>query len=370
MVTVKRRSDEGADQVRVMTVHGAKGLEAPIVILPDTAVTQDSMERPGRWCGSRTGGRPGAPARDACPPALADAEARRRRTVRLESRRLLYVALTRARQWLIVCGAGQPATGSGSGESWHDLVGAAMRGLGPATEPGPLGDVRVLDASLAGRGAAPAPAVARRAAAPAWLGARPPRPAPAPLLLSPSLLGGERDARRRGDRRARRGRARARHRGAPAARAPARLPAGGPPRPRRAPAARARRPRGAARRGRARARRARRSPRVFDPGGLAEVDVAAPVPGRADLRIAGRIDRLVVGDRAVLAIDFKSNRVVPDAAERVPEGILRQLGAYRAALVPLWPDRPVEVAVLWTRAARLMPVPAGARRRRLRPGDP
>ena len=98
---------------------------------------------------------------------------------------------------------------------------------------------------------------------------------------------------------------------------------------------------------------------LFDPGGLAEVDVAAPVPGRDDLRIAGRIDRLVVGDRAVLAIDFKSHRVVPDAAERVPEGILRQLGAYRAALVPLWPDRPIEVAVLWTRAARLMPVPAG-----------
>ena len=61
---------------------------------------------------------------------------------------------------------------------------------------------------------------------------------------------------------------------------------------------------------------------------------------------------------AVLAIDFKSHRVVPDAAERMPEGILRQLGAYRAALVPLWPDRPIEVAVLWTRAARLMPVPA------------
>jgi ATP-dependent helicase/nuclease subunit A len=66
----------------------------------------------------------------------------------------------------------------------------------------------------------------------------------------------------------------------------------------------------------------------------------------------------VVGASRVLAVDFKSNRVVPGTAEGVPEGILRQLGAYRAALVPLWPDRPVEVAVLWTRAARLTPVPA------------
>ena len=60
----------------------------------------------------------------------------------------------------------------------------------------------------------------------------------------------------------------------------------------------------------------------------------------------------------MLAIDFKSNRVVPRTPERVPEGILRQLGAYRAALAPIWPGRAVEVAVLWTRAARLMPVPA------------
>ena len=43
---MKRRTEEGADQVRVMTVHGAKGLEAPIVILPDTAVRQDGANPP------------------------------------------------------------------------------------------------------------------------------------------------------------------------------------------------------------------------------------------------------------------------------------------------------------------------------------
>ena len=84
---MKRRTEEGADQVRVMTVHGAKGLEAPIVILPDTAVRQDGANPPqmlrladgqpawrmradeapagarrrprrrgARWCGPRTGG--------------------------------------------------------------------------------------------------------------------------------------------------------------------------------------------------------------------------------------------------------------------------------------------------------------------------
>jgi ATP-dependent helicase/nuclease subunit A len=94
---------------------------------------------------------------------------------------------------------------------------------------------------------------------------------------------------------------------------------------------------------------------VFGPGSLAEVEVAAPLGGA---RMVGRIDRLVVAPDRILAVDFKSNRIVPERVEDVPEAILRQLGAYRAALVRIWPDRPVETAVLWTRAGRLMPVPA------------
>ena len=41
----------------------------------------------------------------------------------------------------------------------------------------------------------------------------------------------------------------------------------------------------------------------------------------------------------------------------MPEGILRQMGAYRAALAAIWPGRRVETAILWTRTARLMPLP-------------
>ena len=92
-----------------------------------------------------------------------------------------------------------------------------------------------------------------------------------------------------------------------------------------------------------------RSPRCSRPAALAEVDVAARRLGGA--RILGRIDRLVVGAGRVLAVDFKSNRVVPDDARGdVPEGILRQMGAYAAALGAIWPGRTVETAMLWTRA--------------------
>ena len=75
-------------------------------------------------------------------------------------------------------------------------------------------------------------------------------------------------------------------------------------------------------------------------------------------RLYGVIDRLVVGDDAVLAVDFKSNVVVPSGPEAVPEGVLRQLGAYHHILTRLYPRRRVEVAMLWTRRGLLMPVNA------------
>ena len=70
--------------------------------------------------------------------------------------------------------------------------------------------------------------------------------------------------------------------------------------------------------------------------------------------ILGTIDRLIVTKDRVLAVDYKSNRVVPDRPEATPEGLLRQLGAYRLALSQIYPDRLVEVAILWTRTGQVM----------------
>ena len=94
---------------------------------------------------------------------------------------------------------------------------------------------------------------------------------------------------------------------------------------------------------------------VFAPDTLAEVEVTGHLAGLG--QVAGSVDRLVIGGTRVLAVDYKSNAVVPERAADVPEGILRQLGAYAALLDPVWPDRAVEVAVLWTRTGALMEVP-------------
>lgn len=90
------------------------------------------------------------------------------------------------------------------------------------------------------------------------------------------------------------------------------------------------------------------------PHALLEVAVTAEVAGR---RLSGTIDRLVVEPDRVLAVDYKTNRVVPDRPEEVPEGILRQMGAYAEALAQIYPGRTIETAILWTQAARLMRLP-------------
>ena len=107
-VEIKRDPEQGRQHaVRVMTVHGAKGLQAPIVFLPDTCQLPDTKE-PLLWMPGATHGRGEVvlwPPRSAFREQVAEA-ARRRAAERQmqEYRRLLYVAMTRASDRLIVCG--------------------------------------------------------------------------------------------------------------------------------------------------------------------------------------------------------------------------------------------------------------------------
>ncbi len=76
---------------------------------------------------------------------------------------------------------------------------------------------------------------------------------------------------------------------------------------------------------------------LFTAETLSEVDVSASLPALDDQRINGTIDKLVVGPDRVLAVDFKSNAVVPDQPADTPPGLLRQMGAYQAALESIYP---------------------------------
>jgi ATP-dependent helicase/nuclease subunit A len=94
--------------------------------------------------------------------------------------------------------------------------------------------------------------------------------------------------------------------------------------------------------------------RVFGGGSRAEAPLAGVVRGRA---IAGQVDRLLVAADEILIVDFKTRRPVPASAERSPQAYLRQMAAYRAVVAEIWPERRIACALLWTDAPRLMPLP-------------
>jgi ATP-dependent helicase/nuclease subunit A len=96
---------------------------------------------------------------------------------------------------------------------------------------------------------------------------------------------------------------------------------------------------------------------LFDPAALCEVTLTARPVALAGRALFGAIDRLIIGQDRILAVDFKSNAVVPDRVHEVPEGILRQMGAYAEMLEQIYPGKQVEVAIVWTRNAQLMPLP-------------
>jgi ATP-dependent helicase/nuclease subunit A len=339
---IKRQMGEAQDRIRIMTVHGAKGLEGEIVILPDTGdraprteatVLLDAGGLPV-WTGTKD---------DRAPEVAALVEAKKAREAE-ESLRLLYVALTRAKSQLIVAAAGEAGA-----ESWHGLVAQALTDLGAkADDAGRL----VLQSADWAPGVAKADTVktAGTVTLPDWARARVAGPVRQTRALSPSALGGAKALPGSA------GDADATARGTALHLLLQHLP--GQPQPHWSMLARALVPDAALRDSLLPVAAGlildpALAP-VFGPGSLAEVTIAGFLAGRA---AEGAIDRLVVGKGAVLAVDFKSNPMVPANPDEVPESILRQMGAYAALLAPVYPGRAILTAVLWTQTGQLMRLP-------------
>jgi ATP-dependent helicase/nuclease subunit A len=365
-IVVKRELDRGLGQVRIMTVHGAKGLQAPIVILPDT--TQQVAEtrrllwrRQDDLClwvpikkmdGEVTG--------------LARAEADRAEEE--EYRRLLYVALTRAEDRLIVCGW-PGRNGDAEEGSWYDLVRAGLRRTADpvafdfTADGGWVGPGFRLGSPQAGPVEQEKPAAhAERPAGPApdWIA----QPAPAepdpPRPLAPSRPAGEEPPVRSplGE-----DLGRAFQRGRLIHRMLETLPEL-PVADRAEAAARYLAMAASQLSGDERAALAAETLAVlahpefaplWGPKSLAEVSVVGRVGNKA---IAGRIDRLVVEEGRVTILDYKTNRPPPQRPEEVAEIYLDQMAAYRTALAQVYPGAEIRCVLLWTDGPRLMELPA------------
>ena len=362
-VEIKRDLSNAGEQIRVMSIHGAKGLEAPIVILPDTAAKRGTP--PGINLLLPEDDLPLWPTSKAdAPPALEPAYEAQTQKAEEENNRLLYVAMTRAETWLVVAAAGELAKEENGKTSWFQTIEDAAKSLNAKPHPFEDGDgLRLQKGEWA---SAPAQAFSlappTRSAMPSWAL----EPAPASqreeATLSPSDLGGEKyltgpsDAQGLSEEQAL---ARGRRMHLLLEHLP-HLPA--PAWPEAALGI-------VSMDGQVsesetaslleEATRVLTKPQLknlFAGDALAEVPLAAQSPtlGR---KLFGIIDRLIVTPTRVTAVDFKSNAIQPDTPEATPEAILRQMGAYSEMLAALYPDREIELGILWTRSAEYMVLP-------------
>ena len=372
---IKRDMELARDEVRVMTVHGAKGLEAPIVILADTTTPPEGpvLHQPRLLTlPAEKDAAPGTPDRiiwtttkkdDTAPVALARAAAKR--DAEDEYRRLLYVAMTRAADRLVICGSdGKIKRPDGC---WYNLITAELKEHS-VEEPADVGGGTVL---RFGKSAAPAetlslfdapPAEAPTPEPPDWLRRTAPREDATFAPLSPSQLHDETVPIVRAGGAARR---QAMARGVVMHRLLQSLPAIAPAQ--RGEAARrylagksrdftAEEGEELARKALALVERADFAA-LFSPESRAEVPIVGRVMNRA---VAGVVDRLVVTANEVLIADHKTNREPPRTPEKVPKGYVAQLALYRAVLMKLYPGKTVRAALVWTEVPDLMEISAAA----------
>ena len=90
---------------------------------------------------------------------------------------------------------------------------------------------------------------------------------------------------------------------------------------------------------------------IFGSGSRAEVSLMGMVGKKI---ISAQLDRLLVTEKQVFVIDFKTNRPPPKTPDQVDEGYLRQMAAYRITIQNIYPDKEVKCALLWTVGAHLM----------------
>lgn len=375
---VKRDMEITRNEVRVMTVHGAKGLEAHTVILADTT-TRPEGYRPPKLLDiplTHGNGLVWAKSKDTDPPPVATARDVAREESIAEYKRLLYVAMTRAEQRLVVCGTASSMKKDGTPsipeQCWYNLIEGALVQSDTALTidmPSEDGDGHIWrlrkDVFDFPRGAESARARAE-APLPGWIGKLAPVDSPRSVAITPSAVEEAEWTRGKSELE----REQALERGRLLHRLIQSLP-DLPPDSRAAAAAdflsRNRRRLSPVACAELAAQTlailddAQFAP-LFGPGSRAEVPLVGVLPraGLAPYLVTGQIDRLAVTEREVLIADYKTNRPAPAALDDVPQAYRRQLALYRALLQKIYPGRTVRAALIWTENATLMELPQEA----------
>jgi ATP-dependent helicase/nuclease subunit A len=350
-----KRDLEQSNQVRVMTVHGSKGLQAPIVFLPDT--TQPPLDLPPFEIQDK--------ALIWLPPSAKDIPLTKmlKQTLRAqqqeEYRRLLYVALTRAEDALYICGW----EGSNAHETWYNMVQQGLQKVGEEI----IFDTPCLE-GIGWRHSCPQEQV--------HLPLKPldPTSFPLPHWLktlalaeeTPHLLKPSQDEEETSFGHSSFG-AFATQRGILIHRLLETLPIV-PVETQQKAALRFLEKEGISE---DRAlemiqcvqRVFKAYPDLFEANSQAEV----PIMGRiGDALLSGQIDRLVLRQDHILIIDFKTHTAVPEELKDIPQTYLKQMALYRTALSQIYPQKPILCGLLWTQSPRLDFIPEALMEKQIR----
>ena len=366
-VDVQRDPGGAVNEVRVMTVHGAKGLEAPVVIIADATADPQRLGRTPVALDFELGASAAVPLvrpkkDERMAPFEAIVAAKEKRDLE-EHWRLLYVALTRAADRLIVSGVAPKPKKDGSearpAGCWHLMVQRAMTAIAAAPiEQDRWGAALIHgSASPARAGKAPKKSGASPITVPEWAREQAPPEARPPRPLAPSAIAADDESAPPPSEAMRA----AAIRGTWIHQLLERLP-----------------PVEASVRAAAAGRWLEKSagvndpavrreivdqvcgllenPRfahLFGPGSLGEAPLAATLPdGRV---IAGTVDRLLVEEGRISVIDFKTGRV-PAGESDIPNAHRAQMSAYADALRVIFPGREIRAALLYTNGPKLIEV--------------
>lgn len=369
-IKIKRDMDQGGDMVRIMTVHGAKGLQAPIVFLPDTCQTSDMRLEQLLWYENRKKREKALIWRQKKENLTGiglDAYNERETKIQNESKRLLYVAMTRAEDRLYVAGFEDRGGKNLSDDCWYTMIRDAVSEMGDVEEI-EIKDEIILRLEKGGKEVKreterkekplvtllPLPAFSDHSPAPEPTPTKPltpSRPDDQEVVVSPlnRMHTVERDRQKY-------------HRGRLIHKLLELLP--GINVGERKFAAKKYLSQGAHDLTDAEIDKIthevmtvlenERFAALFSTGSRAEVPIVGQV---GNYTVSGYVDRLVVTEDEILVVDYKSNRPPPASTDKMPKIYVRQMAAYKAILSEIYPDHNIRSFLLWTDICSLMEIP-------------
>ena len=353
-IYIKRELETESSNIRVMTIHGAKGLEAPIVILPDTASRLNMGSSNFIKLNDNIITLRGAKANQ--PQLVKTSIEKLNRLQKQEQSRLLYVAMTRAESWLIICGAGKR---NKNGNCWYDIIENGIKSLNVKT------DIQTIETGLTiqsknwkvSDNINTTHIRSNKIQLPKWVGQPANKIKKNSKAISPSEMEGSKslsgsnkidsnDAkivgsqihilieylpkfphevwknisydilRNSGFENIQTIEKATEH-----------------------------------------AIKILRDDKLdflFQSNSIAEAPFQINLPELNNTLFAGVIDRIVVLEKEIIAVDFKSNFLVPKINKDVPNGLLRQMAIYFRFLEIIYPTKEINIAILWTETSNLM----------------